>query len=237
MRWASTISSISGRRPRWSSTPSVSSSVRAFTWTSVGRRSRMSPGGARTARSRPSASSRQRSTGWPAGSSRPSTRTVHPRARSWRRCLRCDLGVPAAAPPGRRIAIMVFSHYPPVDELAAERLRAATVAWAPLLGELHAAGFRPYLELEMAESDDPLRVFCELDTRRCWISRSAMRASPDAPVVVPESDWVVFVQSASGGYLAEVYIEATVDFQELASRLRDLVDSVAAGEHPFLVDQ
>jgi hypothetical protein len=59
--------------------------------------------------------------------------------------------------------VVVFSHYPPVDELAAERLRAATVAWAPLLGELHAAGFRPYLELEMGESDDSLRVFCELD--------------------------------------------------------------------------
>ena len=50
----------------------------------------------------------------------------------------------------------------------------------------------------------------------------------------PESDWVVFVQSASGGYLAEVYIEATVDFRELAGSLRDLVDSVAVGEHPFL---
>jgi hypothetical protein len=35
---------------------------------------------------------------------------------------------------------VVFSHYPPVDELAAERLRDATVAWAPLLGELHGPG-------------------------------------------------------------------------------------------------
>jgi hypothetical protein len=135
------------------------------------------------------------------------------------------------------MAIVVFSHYPPVDELAADRLRAATVAWAPLLGELHAAGFRPYLELEMGESDDSLRVFCELDNETLLDISIGDEGIPDAPVAAPESDWVVFVQSASGGYLAEVYIEATVDFWELANRLRDLVDSVAAGEHPFLVDQ
>ena len=108
---------------------------------------------------------------------------------------------------------MVFSHFPPVDELAAERLRAATVAWAPLLGELHAAGFRPYLELEMGESDDPLRVFCELDNETLLDISIGDEGIPDAPVAVPESDWVVFVQSASGGYLAEVYIEAAVDFR------------------------
>jgi hypothetical protein len=133
--------------------------------------------------------------------------------------------------------VVVFSHYPPVDEIAAERLRAATVAWASLLGELHAAGFRPYLELEMGESDDPLRVFCELDNETLLDISIGDESIPDAPGAVPESDWVVFVQSLSGGYLAEVYIEATVDFRELADRLRDLVDSVAAGEHPFLIDQ
>lgn len=131
---------------------------------------------------------------------------------------------------------MVFSHYSPVDEIAAERLRAATVAWAPLLGELHAAGFRPYLELEMGESDDPLRVFCELENETLLDISIGDEGIPDAPVAKPDSDWVVFVQGASG-YLAEVYIEATVDFRELANRLRDLVDSVSAGEHPFLVDQ
>jgi len=132
---------------------------------------------------------------------------------------------------------VVFSHYPPVEELAAERLRAATVAWAPLFGELYAAGFRPYLELEMGESDDPLRIFCELDNETLLDVSIGDEGIPDAPVAKPDSDWVVFVQSASGGYLAEVYIEATVDLRELAGRLRDLVASVAAGEHPFLIDQ
>jgi hypothetical protein len=132
---------------------------------------------------------------------------------------------------------VVFSHYPPVDELAADRLRAATIAWAPLLGELHAAGFRPYLELEMGESDDPLRVFCELDNETLLDISIADEGIPDTPAAAPDSDWVVFVQSLSGGYLAEVYIDSTVDFPELARRLRDLVESVAAGEHPFLIDQ
>jgi hypothetical protein len=132
---------------------------------------------------------------------------------------------------------VVFSHYPPVDELAAERLRAATVAWAPLLRELHAAGFRPYLELEMGESDDSLRIFCELDNETLLDISIADEGIPDAPVAVSQSDWVVFVQSLSGGYLAEVYIDGEVDFRELANRLRDLVDSVEAGEHPFLIDQ
>jgi hypothetical protein len=141
---------------------------------------------------------------------------------------------PSRRPP--RAGVGWRSHYPPVDELAADRLRAATIAWAPLLGELHAAGFRPYLELEMGESDDPLRLFCELDDETLLDISIGDEAVPDAPVSAPESDWVVFVQSASGGYLAEVYIEA-VEFRELANRLRELVDSVAAGEHPFLIDQ
>ena len=132
---------------------------------------------------------------------------------------------------------MVFSHYPPVDQLAAERLRAATVAWAPLLGELHAAGFRPYLELDAGDRDDPLRLYCELDDETLLDISIADEGIPDAPASVPESDWVVFVQSASGRYLAEVFIESKVEFGELAARLRDLVDSVAVGEHPFFLDQ
>jgi hypothetical protein len=36
---------------------------------------------------------------------------------------------------------------------------------------------------------------------------------------------------------AELYVEAAVAFRELASRLRDLVVSVAAGKHPFLIHQ
>ena len=58
---------------------------------------------------------------------------------------------------------MTFAHYPPVDQLGAERLRAATVAWAPLLGELQAVGLRPYLEPEHGHRDDPLRLYCEVD--------------------------------------------------------------------------
>ncbi len=69
---------------------------------------------------------------------------------------------------------------------------------APLLGELHAAGFRPYLELEMGESDDSLRVFCELDNETLLDISIGDEGIPDVPVAVPESDWVVFVQSASG---------------------------------------
>jgi hypothetical protein len=42
---------------------------------------------------------------------------------------------------------VAITHYPPVDAAAAQRLRDATVAWAPLLGELMAVGLRPYLEL------------------------------------------------------------------------------------------
>lgn len=58
---------------------------------------------------------------------------------------------------------MAITHYPPVDETGAQRLRDATVAWAALLGELFAVGLRPYLELEQGHGDDPLRLFCELD--------------------------------------------------------------------------
>ena len=57
----------------------------------------------------------------------------------------------------------MFEHYPPTDELGAARLRAATVAWAPLLGELHAVGLRPYLELEQGHGEDSLRIYCETD--------------------------------------------------------------------------
>jgi hypothetical protein len=130
---------------------------------------------------------------------------------------------------------VTFAHYPPVDELGAERLRAATIAWAPLLAELHGVGFRPYLELETGDSEGPLRLFCELDDETLLDISIADEGIPDAPVSAPESDWVVFVQSTSGGYLAEVFIESSISFRGLAARLRDLVDSVAEGEHPFLL--
>jgi hypothetical protein len=66
---------------------------------------------------------------------------------------------------------VAIRHYPPVDESAAGRIRAATVAWAALLGELHAVGFRRYLELEHGGRDDPLSLFCELDGGYCSTSR------------------------------------------------------------------
>jgi hypothetical protein len=52
-------------------------------------------------------------------------------------------------------AVVSFLHFPPSDPLGAERLRAATVAWAPLLAALHAVGFRPYLELPALHSRSP----------------------------------------------------------------------------------
>jgi hypothetical protein len=39
----------------------------------------------------------------------------------------------------------------------------AAVGWSMLLGELLAVGFRPYLERQQGQGDDPLRLFCELD--------------------------------------------------------------------------
>jgi hypothetical protein len=92
---------------------------------------------------------------------------------------------------------VAFAHFPPVDERGAERLRAATVAWAPLLGELHAVGLRPYLELEHGSHDDELRLYCEVDgdllldasicdegsrTRRRQRSRRTGRRSCRAPM-------------------------------------------------------
>lgn len=38
---------------------------------------------------------------------------------------------------------------------------------------------------------------------------------------------------ANDGYLAEVMIEPPIEFEVLAVKLRDLVDTVAAGERPF----
>jgi hypothetical protein len=132
------------------------------------------------------------------------------------------------------MTLVAFTHYPPVDEAGAER-RVATVAWAPLLGELHAAGFRPYLELEAGDSDDQPRLFCELDDETLLDISIADEGIPDSPALVPESAWVVFVQSESDGYLAEVLIETSISFRRLACRLRDLVESVADGEHPFFL--
>ena len=130
---------------------------------------------------------------------------------------------------------MAIKHYPPADQVGAQRLRAATVAWSGLLGELHAVGFRPYLELESGDRDDPLRLCCELTDELLLDVSLGDEGLPDAPPGVNEIDWTVFVQDDQG-YLAEVMIEPSIVFGSLAAKLRFLVDAVAAGERPFLED-
>jgi hypothetical protein len=128
---------------------------------------------------------------------------------------------------------VAITHYPPVDKVGARRLRDATVAWAVLLGELMAVGLRPYLELESGERDDPLRLFCELDDGLLLDVSLGDEGLPDAPSTADEVYWTAFVQG-DDGYLAEVTIDQTIEFDELAAKLRGLVDAVAGGERPFL---
>ena len=129
---------------------------------------------------------------------------------------------------------MGFVHYPPLDEAAAERVRAATLAWSGLLGELHGVGLRPYLELEQGDAEDPLRLYCELDDGLLLDISIDDEGLPDTPAGI-DGEWVVYVQT-EGGYRAEVTIDGTTRFPQLARRLVDLTDAVALGEHPFLED-
>jgi hypothetical protein len=122
-----------------------------------------------------------------------------------------------------------------VDEQGAERLRAATIAWAPVLGEIHAVGLRPYLELEQGHADDALRLYCELDDGLLLELGLNDEGVPDTPPVAVDGYWTAFIQSEDG-YLAEVTIEPSVSRATLAHKLRDLVDAVAVGEHPFLAE-
>ena len=130
---------------------------------------------------------------------------------------------------------MSSAHYPPVDQSAAERLRAATVASAGLLGELHAVGLRPYLEFEQGHRDDPLRLCCELQDELLLELGICDEGIPDAPPEEIDGYWTAFVQG-DGGYLAEVTIEPSVTLATLAHKLRGLLDAVAAGEHPLLTE-
>ena len=130
---------------------------------------------------------------------------------------------------------MAITHYPPVDEIGAQRLRRAAVAWSVLLGELLAVGLRPYLELEQGQGDDPLRLFCELDDGLLLDVALGDECLPDEPAGEDDRYWTAFVQ-ADDGYLAEVTIDPAIEFRELAGRLRALVDAVAAGERPFLAE-
>ena len=126
-----------------------------------------------------------------------------------------------------------FALYPPFDELGAERLRAATGASSTLLGELHAVELRPYLELEKGAHDDPLRLYCELDDELLLDLSINDGGIPDTPPPVIDGEWTVFVQDTSDLYLAEVVIESSATFTTLATKLRDLLDSVALGERPL----
>lgn len=128
---------------------------------------------------------------------------------------------------------MAITHYPPVDQVGARRLRDATVAWAALLGELMAVGLRPYLELESGQCDDPLRLFCELDDGLLLDVSLGDEGIADEPPVANEIYWTAFAQG-DDGYLAEVTIDQSIAFDALAAKLRGLVDAVAAGERPFL---
>jgi hypothetical protein len=126
-----------------------------------------------------------------------------------------------------------FAHYPPLDDVAAQRVRDATIAWSELLGELHAVGLRPYLELEQGQAKDPLRLYCELDDGLLLDVSIDDEGLPDTPAGTRDGDWVVFVE-ADEGYRAEVAIPGDAGFPHLARRLVDLTDAVALGEHPLL---
>lgn len=130
---------------------------------------------------------------------------------------------------------MGFEHYPPVDETAAARLRDATVAWAPLLGELMAVGLRPYPELSRGDSDDDLRLFCEIDDGLLLDISLADEGLPDRPLAGEDRYWLVIVQNEEG-YLAEVTFNNSpqITFEGLVARALSVLEAVAAGERPML---
>lgn len=129
---------------------------------------------------------------------------------------------------------MGFAHYPANDDAGASRLRAATIAWASLLAELHAVGLRPYLELEHGSAEDALRLYCEMDEGLLLDVSVNDEGLPDVPPATIDGDWVVYIQREEGGYQAEVAIDGKLTFPGLANKLSDLIDAVALGEHPFL---
>ena len=135
----------------------------------------------------------------------------------------------------RKIALVSFSHFPPTDPVGAERLQTATVAWAPLLGALHAVGLRPYLELHRGGHDDPLRLYCELESDLLLDLSIEDEQFPDTPADQIDGDWAVFVQDADGNYLADVLIDPTIDYDTLAHKLAELVDAVTRGQRPKFV--
>jgi hypothetical protein len=128
-----------------------------------------------------------------------------------------------------------FLHFPPSDPLGAERLRAATVAWAPLLDALHAVGFRPYLELHRGGRDDPLRLYCELEDELLLDLSIEDEEIPDEPPDLIDGDWAVFIQDGDGNYLADVLIDPRIDHDALAHKLAELVEAVTDGDRPMFV--
>jgi hypothetical protein len=124
----------------------------------------------------------------------------------------------------------------PLDDVAGNRLRTATIEWSELLGELSAVGPRPYLELVQGDAKDPPRLYGELDDGLLVDLSIDHDAFPDAPAARCDVDWVVFVEGHEGGYRAEITIPDDIPFPRLARRLVDLTNAVALGEHPFLKD-
>jgi hypothetical protein len=100
---------------------------------------------------------------------------------------------------------------------------------------LHAVGLRAYLELDQGHGDDPLRVYCELEYGLGLEVGIDDEGIPDAPPAAVDGDWTAFIQGEDG-YLAEVVIERSVTVAVLARKLRDLIEAVAAGEHPFTAE-
>ena len=130
---------------------------------------------------------------------------------------------------------MGFEHYPPDDETAAAHLRDATVAWAPLLGELMAVGLRPYLELSHGDRDDDLRLFCETDEGLLLDISLADEGLPDRPSAEEGRYWLVIVQNEDG-YLAEVTInnDPQITSRQLVVKAVSVLEAVAAGQRPML---
>lgn len=136
-----------------------------------------------------------------------------------------DAGTTAgqAAAPAR-----TFCVYPPADDRAADVLRRAVKSWAPLLAELTAVGFRPYLELDGGSADGGLHLFAHLDAEHVLELVTDMDS---LPVARPQRrlhlyPWVAFILSPDGTYAAEADYAGEMPLPDLAGRLRALADDV-----------
>jgi hypothetical protein len=114
--------------------------------------------------------------------------------------------------------------------ITAARLRDATVAWAALLGEFMAVGLRPYLELSHGDSEDDLRLFCEIDDDLLLDISLADEGFPDRLLADEDRYWLVIVQNEDG-YLAEVTFNNSpqIGFEELVAKAVSVLEAVAEG--------